>query len=52
MKTALEKLIAAVENIEDLLSEGLTDTQNENWSREIDELFDALNEAKKEQGKP
>jgi len=46
MNEKTKNLIEAVENILDLLIEGLTDSQNENWSQEIDNLLDALHEAR------
>lgn len=42
MNEQIKRLIFAVENIDGLLAEGLTDTQNENWKGEIDELYEAL----------
>jgi len=45
MEEALKNLVQACENISDLLVEGLTDTQYENWSLEIDQFLDRLNKA-------
>lgn len=46
MDEKTERLIKAVEELDGLLVEGLTDTQNENWKGELDELFEALNDIK------
>jgi transcription antitermination factor NusG len=47
MSKETKRLIKAVEGVFGLLIEGLTDTQTESWSKEIDELLEALEEAKK-----